>query len=562
MVVFALIAGSIATLMMMMPPLDYLPDGNRNFVFGRISVPPGYTREATVNFAQSMEDVARPLWENPNPEKLPHIDRFFFVAYNGGAFAGAATEDAGRIRELIPVLSEPVAKAPGARAFCDSGIVVWSFSRRVTWHFDRCTRPDYETVEPAFRSIRRQVSELFPRKAGHQIRVRPSANAVGPELVVRPDRDALARAGVSARDFAQALDVYNDGILVREIPLGGELVELVLTTKTRETSKIEDIMDIPVIARDGSLVKVGQVAEVSIESAPNQLLRKAGRRAVTIELRLHESIPLETAIAEINEKVVTPFNINSKNGVRLALSGAADELSKAWTAMQTNVVLAVAVIYLLLVILLKSFALPLVILVTVPIAATGGILGLALLNLYMDQPLDMLTMLGFIILTGVVVNNAILMVEQTLWHIQHDAMDSGAAILEATSNRIRPIFMSTLTSLFGLLPLIVLPGAGSELYRGIGIVVFGGLLLSTVLALFFIPPLMAVLMKRYKPGLTDRWYDGRDDSSSFSNCLTRRSRFVRISSFSTAPRPCMEINARNIMMADLKGAYRRAEGYL
>ncbi len=498
-VVFALIAGSVATLMMM-PPLDYLPDGNRNFVFGRISVPPGYTREATVNFAQSMEDVARPLWENPNPEKLPHIDRFFFVAYNGGAFAGAATEDAGRIRELIPVLSEPVAKAPGARAFVTQASL---FGRSVGGSrgiLIDVLGPDYETVEPAFRSIRRQVSELFPRKAGHQIRVRPSANAVGPELVVRPDRDALARAGVSARDFAQALDVYNDGILVREIPLGGELVELVLTTKTRETSKIEDIADIPVIARDGSLVKVGQVAEVSIESAPNQLLRKAGRRAVTIELRLHESIPLETAIAEINEKVVNPFNINSKNGVRLALSGAADELSKAWTAMQTNVVLAVAVIYLLLVILLKSFALPLVILVTVPIAATGGILGLALLNLYMDQPLDMLTMLGFIILTGVVVNNAILMVEQTLWHIQHDAMDPVAAILEATSNRIRPIFMSTLTSLFGLLPLIIFPGAGSELYRGIGIVVFSGLLLSTVLALFFIPPLMAVLMKRYKPG--------------------------------------------------------------
>ncbi|MEC8694952.1 MAG: efflux RND transporter permease subunit, partial [Pseudomonadota bacterium] len=499
-VVVALIAGSVATLMMMMPPLDYLPDGNRNFVFGRISVPPGYTREATVNFAQSMEDVARPLWENPNPEKLPHIDRFFFVAYNGGAFAGAATEDAGRIRELIPVLSEPVAKAPGARAFVTQASL---FGRSVGGSrgiLIDVLGPDYETVEPAFRSIRRQISELFPRKAGHQIRVRPSANALSPELVVRPDRDALARAGVSARDFAQALDVYNDGILVREIPLGGELVKLVLTTKTRETSKIEDIADIPVIARDGSLVKVGQVAEVSIESSPNQLIRKAGRRAVTIELRLHESIPLETAIAEINEKVVTPFNINSKNGVRLALSGAADELSKAWNSMQTNVVFAIAVIYLLLVILLKSFALPLVILVTVPIAATGGILGLALLNLYIDQPLDMLTMLGFIILTGVVVNNAILMVEQTLWHIQHDAMDSVAAILEATSNRIRPIFMSTLTSLFGLLPLIVLPGAGSELYRGIGIVVFGGLLLSTVLALFFIPPLMAVLMKRYKPG--------------------------------------------------------------
>ena len=117
------------------------------------------------------------------------------------------------------------------------------------------------------------------------------------------------------------MDVYNDGILVREIPLGGELVELVLTTQTRETAKIEDIEDIPVIARDGSLVKVGQLAEVSIESAPNQLLRKAGRRVVTIQLRLHESIPLETAIAEINSKVVFPFNIDSEDGVRLELSG-------------------------------------------------------------------------------------------------------------------------------------------------------------------------------------------------------------------------------------------------
>ena len=167
--------------------------------------------------------------------------------------------------------------------------------------------------------------------------------------------------------------------------------------------------------------------------------------------------------------------------------------------MQANVILAIAVIYLLLVVLLRSFALPMIILITVPIATTGGILGLALLNLVMDQPLDMLTMLGFIILTGVVVNNAILMVEQTLWHIQHDGMGSVDAILEATSNRIRPIFMSTLTSLFGLLPLIIFPGAGTELYRGIGIVVFGGLLLSTLLVLFFIPPLMAILMRRFKP---------------------------------------------------------------
>jgi len=498
-VVAVLIAASITTLVVMMPPLDYLPDGNRNFVFGRISVPPGYTREATLEFAQSMEDVARPLWEDPNPPTLPHIDRFFFVAFNGGAFAGAATEDASRIRELIPVLVEPVANAPGARAFVTQASL---FGRSVGGSraiLIDVLGPDFESVVPVVRDISREVRTLFPREAGHQVRISPSENSTRPEVVVRPDPDRLARAGLTARDFAQALDVYNDGFRIREIPFEGDLIELVLTAQTREQSKLEDIQDIPMIARDGSLVKIGQVAEVALESAPDQVVRKAGQRAITIQLRLHESVPLEVAINQIRENLVDPFNQSNQTGVRMQLAGAADELSKAWDAMQANVLLAIAVIYLLLTILLRSFLLPWVILVTVPIAATGGILGLAILNTVVEQPLDMLTMLGFVILTGVVVNNAILMVEQTLWHIRQDRMLVPDAVLEATKNRIRPIFMSTATSLFGLVPLIIFPGAGSELYRGIGVVVFSGLLLSTLLTLFFVPPLLAALLKRHIP---------------------------------------------------------------
>jgi HAE1 family hydrophobic/amphiphilic exporter-1 len=160
--------------------------------------------------------------------------------------------------------------------------------------------------------------------------------------------------------------------------------------------------------------------------------------------------------------------------------------------MQTNVLAAIAVIFLLMVILLRSFVLPAIILLVIPVAGAGGIIGLALINLFVRQPLDMLTMLGFVILTGVVVNNAILMIEQTSLHVREDGMQVDDAILEATSNRIRPIFMSTLTSLFGLIPLVIFPGAGSELYRGIGTVVFGGLALSTIATLFMIPPLLSL----------------------------------------------------------------------
>ena len=152
--------------------------------------------------------------------------------------------------------------------------------------------------------------------------------------------------------------------------------------------------------------------------------------------------------------------------------------------------------------LLRNFALPVIILLAVPVAAAGGIAGLALLNIFIRQPLDMLTMLGFVILTGVVVNNAILMIEQAMLHMREEGMDAGAATIEATRNRIRPIFMSTLTSLFGLVPLVIFPGAGSELYRGLGVVVFGGLGLSTIATLIIVPPLLSIALQSRLAGAT------------------------------------------------------------
>ena len=124
----------------------------------------------------------------------------------------------------------------------------------------------------------------------------------------------------------------------------------------------------------------------------------------------------------------------------------------------------------------------------------GGIGGLAALNLVTYQALDMLTMLGFVILIGIVVNNAILLVHQTLFHFRTENTTASEAIVRATRNRIRPIFMSTLTSVFGMLPLALFPGAGSELYRGLGSVIIGGLMLSAIITLLIIPPMMAMIV--------------------------------------------------------------------
>jgi HAE1 family hydrophobic/amphiphilic exporter-1 len=216
---------------------------------------------------------------------------------------------------------------------------------------------------------------------------------------------------------------------------------------------------------------------------------------VTLEIRPAAGVPLEAALDTLRDKVIEPLQAAGlPPGIKLGLSGTADKLTQTWRAMQWQLALSVAIVYLVMAVLFESFVYPLIILLSVPLAAAGGVAGLVALNNYHFQPLDMLTLLGFVILVGIVVNNAILLVHQTLYHLREDGMAAIEAILEATRNRIRPIFMSTLTSVVGMLPLVVSPGAGSELYRGLGSVVVGGLALSAILTLLVVPPMLAMLL--------------------------------------------------------------------
>jgi HAE1 family hydrophobic/amphiphilic exporter-1 len=151
--------------------------------------------------------------------------------------------------------------------------------------------------------------------------------------------------------------------------------------------------------------------------------------------------------------------------------------------------------FLLMAALFESFLYPLVIMVSVPLAAFGGVLGLAVMNwLGIYQPLDTLTMLGFIILAGTVVNSAILIVHKSLQQIRSEGLTPDAAILSALQARIRPIFLTVGTSSLSVLPLVLSPGAGAEIYRGLGTVVIGGLLVSTVFTLFLVPALLSLVM--------------------------------------------------------------------
>ena len=130
-----------------------------------------------------------------------------------------------------------------------------------------------------------------------------------------------------------------------------------------------------------------------------------------------------------------------------------------------------------------------------PLAMVGGVLALRVLNLMTFQPLDLLTMIGFVILLGLVVNNAILLVHQTR-SAEREGMGRHAAVETALRTRLRPIFMSTLTSVFGMLPLLLMPGEGSVIYRGLAAVIVGGMSVSTVFTLLLLPALLRIGSQR------------------------------------------------------------------
>jgi HAE1 family hydrophobic/amphiphilic exporter-1 len=172
---------------------------------------------------------------------------------------------------------------------------------------------------------------------------------------------------------------------------------------------------------------------------------------------------------------------------------------------------ALLVTYLLMAALFESFLYPFVIMFSVPLAVVGGFAGLAIVHAWSladptkaPQQLDVLTMLGFVILIGVVVNNAILIVHQALNFMNGSAggrrgpiepLPPLEAIRESVRTRIRPIFMSVLTSVGGMLPLVLFPGAGSEMYRGLGSVVVGGLLVSAFFTLVLVPLLFSMVLQ-------------------------------------------------------------------
>ncbi|MDX1764705.1 MAG: efflux RND transporter permease subunit, partial [bacterium] len=409
-------------------------------------------------------------------------------------FMGMRCEEPWRIRELIPFVQEKLGNVPGMIAVVRQASL---FSRALsggrTIDVELSGADLNRLVDvggQAFGALRKALPDA-------QLRPVPSLDLGNPEVRIVPDRVRLADLRLSARELGIAVDAFLDGTKASTVNVDGDELDLVVMGRETAASRTQDVEKLLLRSPTGQTVTIGSVASVELVAGPEQINHSERERTITIQVSPPEETPLEAAMEIIQAEVMEPFRTQGLLGddVRVRLAGTADKLRTTFSVLKWDFLLALIITYLLMAALFESFFYPLAIMFSVPLAMGGGFLGLWLVNMLVAyQALDILTMLGFIILIGTVVNNAILIVHQTLNFMREDGMGSNEALRESVRSRVRPIFMSVGTSVFGMLPLVLFPGAGSELYRGLGSVVVGGLAVSAVFTLFLVPAIFSLLM--------------------------------------------------------------------
>jgi HAE1 family hydrophobic/amphiphilic exporter-1 len=506
----AIVALATASAWALLPKVEYLPDGNRNLVFGILLPPPGYNLDELLRMGDTVEDRLLPYWDvdpgTPEAAALdaPILGDLFFTARGKSVFIGVRALDPTQAARLVPLVKRASAGLPGTFAIAKQSSLFESGIGAGRTVDVEIAGPDLAKLVQLGLQVMGRLAEATP---GSQNLPKPSLDLSSPEVQLVPRLEQAADMRLDARQLGYMVDCLVDGGYATDYFLDSDRIDLVIKGEDRFVRRTQDLRSLPVVTPGGQLVPLESVAEVrEFSSGPEQILHRERQRAITVQVSPPPRMPLEEAQERIQRLVVAPLVESGEldGGYAITLGGTADKLRATWRALWFNLVLAGLITYLLMAALFESWFYPAVIIASVPLGAAGGLVGLAALNVLgrpfgIFQPLDVLTMLGFVILIGTVVNNPILIVERALQLVRDHGMPAVEAVLEAVRSRIRPIFMTTLTTVLGLLPLVLFPGAGSELYRGLGAVLLGGLLFATLVTLVLVPALLGLCFRIMPP---------------------------------------------------------------
>lgn len=485
---------SVGMIIGLKPSAEYLPQGNRNLILNILIPPPGYSVDKLKEIGSYIFTSAKPYFEEDDKDGFPQIKQMFYVGSDRFTLFGGISTHETRAKELIPLFSRIMNGIPG---FIGVSLQAGIFERGLGQGRTVEVNISGENIEQIAGSAMMLFGATMKAIPGSQVRPVPSFETSYPEIRVVADREKMAANGLTEKDLGVYVDVLMDGRKIDDFrPEGVKQIDLVVKGSDELYDAPEKILKETIVNAYGDLVQLGDVADLVYSQGMPQINHLERKRTITLQVTPPKSVPIQDAMDTIQNSLIKPMQQQGKlAGLEISMGGNADKLEETGEALQWNLLMALLITYLLMAALFENFLYPFIILFSVPLAAAGGFVGLIAVNSFVaPQAFDVLAMLGFIILIGTVVNNAILIVHQSLNNVRYNDKVGVEAISDAVQTRIRPIFMSATTSLLAMTPLVLSKGAGSELYRGLGSILLGGLALSTVLTLFVIPSLLAFVI--------------------------------------------------------------------
>ncbi|MEL7450742.1 MAG: efflux RND transporter permease subunit [Pseudomonadota bacterium] len=470
------------TTFMLIPKLDYLPPVKRDAVDGFFQFPPGANTEVIeTEIVKTIVDRMEPFMSG---RREPALKNYYVIVWGGGGGSiGARVKDQSRVKELEEIIrTEVTAGLPDTFAFVMQGNLFGGFGggRQISMQLQSS---DTAALMEVARNGMGIINEKLP---GARVQPWPGTEIAEPELRLIPDDQRINEAGWNRETVSNVVRSLGDGIWVGEHFDGETRMDIIL--RSEAWNNPEELENVPLMTPNG-VFPLSELVQVQRTVGPNQIVRVDRRRTVTLNVTPPDGMSLEEAIAVLRDDVEPSLREQMPSDGSIQYGGSADALKNAVSNMLENFMLAVVVLFLLMSALFRSAKDSILVLLALPLATVGGVIAIRLLNLVTFQPLDLLTMIGFIILMGLVVNNAILLVHQTR-SAEREGLPRRDAVNQALRVRLRPIFMSTLTSLFGMLPLVLIPGAGSVIYRGLAVVIVGGMAVSTIFTLLLLPCLL------------------------------------------------------------------------
>ncbi len=473
--------------LLLMPPADYLPEGKKNFLFGFMVVPPGQGIETAKK--EVMGVIDQRLAKYINGEAPIQLKNYFLGSSRGfGTFIGGRAVDPADLDEFIEIFNEEILSGfPDTIAFANRSAIFGGHRGgrkiNVDLHAD--------SFDSLIKAGQAGFSAILRAMPGANVRPLPGLEQAEPELRLIPDDRRIAEVGWNRARMATIIRAMGDGAFMGEYFDGNRRYNVIMRAEQWYTP--EELAALPVATASGEIQTIGELVKVTRTAGPSQIRRVDRKRTLTLQVTPPSDMPLEEAIKVIEKQVVPVILDLLPQNASIQMRGTAEALDQALDSMAGSFSLAIVILYLLISALFRSFRDSLLVILTIPMATVGGIIALRLMDVALfatgGQKMDLLTMIGFVILLGLVVNNAILLVYRAR-DGEREGMSRRDAVESAVRLRLRPILMSTMTSIFGMLPLMLIPGSGTELYRGMATVIVGGMLVSTLFTLVLLPSLL------------------------------------------------------------------------